>query len=273
LNGCFGVYLNDQRDIKVFLYQICDILYDGSLLRGDEMSFAGCGQNRVIIFDFDDTLVKTTEIFDEVRAEFCQVIEGLGLSVPDLAELVDQQDIENIRKAGGFYNHCFPKALCQVYQYCCQHHQKTVSSHWEKELEQMGWSVFFQGPRLMEHAHEVLQHFGARYPMILVTKGSPDSQTRRIQESGLEKYFQQILIVSDKNEASFKKIVTDLEINPGQSWSIGNSIKADINPSIAAGLKAVHFAGYSWHFEHAEPIGEFQRIESLAELIRLIPLE
>jgi putative hydrolase of the HAD superfamily len=97
-----------------------------------------------------------------------------------------------------------------------------------------------------------------------------DSQSRRIRESGLEKYFNQVLIVSDKNETYFKKLVTELKIDPSQSWSIGNSIKADINPSIAAGLNAVHFAGHTWHFEHAEPIGEFHQIESLADLPRLI---
>ncbi len=229
-------------------------------------------ENRAILFDFDDTLIKTTEIFDEVRAQFCQALEDLGLAVPGLTELVDQRDIENIQKAGGYYNHCFPEALRQVYHHCCQHHCQPVSAELEQKLEKLGWSVFHQEPRVVEHAPEVLEHLGSRFPMVLVTKGSPDSQARRIRESGLEKYFWQIRIVGDKNADCFKKIVADLAIDPMQSWSVGNSIKADINPSIAVGLKAVHYAAQTtWQFEHAEPIGDYHRIECLTELLKLIP--
>ena len=37
------------------------------------------------------------------------------------------------------------------------------------------------------------------------------------------------------------------------SWSIGNSIKSDINPALRIGMKAILLQNITWGFEDEEP--------------------
>lgn len=226
--------------------------------------------SRVIIFDFDDTLVETTGVFNIARADFCKKMDDLGIGMPDLAQLVDELDIKNVKRAGYFAAYCFPAALREAYEYCCQAKQIQVLDHIRHEVESLGWSVYQQRPTTLDDAHNVLEQLQRHYPMVLLTKGEKDFQKRRIEESGLKGYFSETIIVGDKNQELFQGLIKSLKVIPADSWSVGNSIKSDINPALMAGLKAIHFEGTTWQYEVAEPIGSHHKASSLIEVKEII---
>ena len=226
---------------------------------------------KAVIFDFDDTLVVTTERFDAVRSSFCRLMEELGLALPDLAGLVDRLDVENVKRAGYFAASCFPDALCQAYRHCCREKGRTPQEEHLRQLAEMGWAVYREPPALLDDAHQLLETLQRHYPLVLLTKGEQDLQRRRIEESGLEPYFAETFIVGDKNDRLFKQLVKTLNLRPGDSWSVGNSIRSDINPALAAGMQAVHYAaGATWQYEHAEPAGFHYRASTLREVGEII---
>lgn len=226
---------------------------------------------KAIIFDFDDTLVVTTERFDAARSSFCRLMEELGLALPDLAELVDRLDVENVERAGYFAASCFPDALCQAYRHCCREKKREPLEKHLQLIAEIGWAVHREPPALLDEAHQLLETLQKHYPLVLLTKGEQDLQRRRIEESGLKPYFAETFIVGYKDDRLFKQLVRTLNLKPGDSWSVGNSIRSDINPALAVGMQAIHYAaGSAWHYEHAEPAGFHYRANTLREVGEII---
>ena len=50
------------------------------------------------------------------------------------------------------------------------------------------------------------------------------------------------------------EIVRNEGIDRRESWSIGNSIRSDINPAIRIGMKAIWIPTPTWDFEEQQPI-------------------
>lgn len=226
---------------------------------------------KVIVFDFDDTLVSTTDRFDHVRQRFCKYMQELGLSFPGLPDLVDHLDIANVRKAGYFAAHCFPSALEEAYEYCCQLKGVAVEPRLREKIARMGWSVYYEKPQHIAGAELVLEELQKYFSLVLLTKGEELIQRRRIRESGLEKYFTRIMVARDKDAALFKRVVEESSGSVRDAWSVGNSIRSDINPALVAGMQAIHFnGGCTWHFEEEIPRGDFYQANTLEEVAEII---
>lgn len=226
---------------------------------------------RVVVFDFDDTLVVTTERFNYLRQSFCEYMQELGLYFPGLLEAVDRFDVERVKKAGYFAAHCFPGALGDAYKYCCRLKGIDADPVLLEEVVRMGWSVYYEKPQLIAGAELVLQELQKCFSLVLLTKGEELIQRRRVRESGLEKYFARIVVTGDKDAALFKRVVEESAGNVEEAWSVGNSIRSDINPALAAGMQAIHFTGgCTWHFEEEEPRGSYYKADTLEEAAAIL---
>ncbi|WP_366921898.1 HAD family hydrolase [Metallumcola ferriviriculae] len=218
-----------------------------------------------IIFDFDDTLVATNAVFDEAKVRFKQLMVSQGLDMPNLLDVVNRFDIDMVTKYG-FVNECFPKALVQVYRYCSKNKRAGICESMEKEVEQVGWWVFRQAPIVKEGSRETLTLLREDYHMILVTKGEKAHQIEKLKESGLEHYFQSVLVVGKKDPYLFTELAQSNAFPLDKVWSVGNSIKSDINPALRAGLNAVLLKAPTWDFEHETPLLPVPEIEEISQL-------
>ena len=86
-----------------------------------------------------------------------------------------------------------------------------------------------------------------------MTKGNHAEQADKFARSGLAPHFAAVEIVSEKDPAAYRTVIAKHALNAATSWIIGNSLKSDINPALAAGLNAVFlFHKDTWVLEHAE---------------------
>ena len=60
------------------------------------------------------------------------------------------------------------------------------------------------------------------------------------------------------------------QINPHNAWSIGNSMKADINHALRIGMNGIHVPNPSWDYEEEEAIGDYLVADCLWDCIRFI---
>ena len=105
----------------------------------------------------------------------------------------------------------------------------------------------------MSGARETLQELRARGAKLgLLTKGDHEVQARRVERSGIANLFDVIHIVSEKPAAAFRSIVAELDVEPKDAWSVGNSIRSDILPAVNAGLRAVWIDAHVWEHERFE---------------------
>lgn len=222
---------------------------------------------RGIIFDFDDTLVESAVFFEMARENFARYMSGLGFPLEEVLSTLDRLDIENVKRCGGFLKECFPKAMVGTYSHFCQLDCKIPDLGISKTIEEMGWWVFEQVPAPVRGAREVLEELAGEYDLFLATKGDASIQWKRIEESGLKKYFKKIYVLMDKTRREYEFISRANNLDREQSWVVGNSIKSDINPGIMAGLSCIFIPNkYTWQFEMEDPVGDYTALESLDQV-------
>ncbi|MCL6478576.1 MAG: HAD hydrolase-like protein [Peptococcaceae bacterium] len=228
---------------------------------------------RGILFDFDDTLVETTVFFEIARERYARLMAGMGFPRGEVLAVLDQKDIENVRRCGGFLKECFPRAMAETYRHFCGLNGIDPDPDTCRQVEDIGWWVFDQKPVVVPGAGEILGELSARreYDLFLATKGDPSVQWRRINDSGLKKYFKKVYVLKDKTSRQFELIARWQKLDARHSWVVGNSIKSDINPGLLAGFNCIFIPhNYTWHYEMEEPLGEFATVGTLEEVLNLL---
>ena len=133
------------------------------------------------------------------------------------------------------------------------------------------------GRDLMRHPIEPLPGVSQTLPwlaaharLVLVTKGDLFHQEAKLAASGLGDHFAGVEIVSEKNPATYAKIFARYGAAPHRAVMVGNSLRSDILPALAAGAFALHIPHeFEWARERAEPpVNEprFAALESFGDL-------
>jgi putative hydrolase of the HAD superfamily len=126
----------------------------------------------------------------------------------------------------------------------------------------------------MPHVHETLEALTGNYLLVLITKGDLFDQERKLAQSGLGDFFDAVEIVSDKTAVTYRRVFSKVGDGPERAMMVGNSLKSDIVPAIAAGSYGVFVPhALTWVLEHIEEPTDaprFRKIEHLGELRALI---
>ena len=102
------------------------------------------------------------------------------------------------------------------------------------------------GKELLRHPVDLLPGVGealdrlADRRLVLVTKGDLLHQETKLAASGLEGRFERIVIVSEKDEAAYRRLVVELGVPAERFCMIGDSLRSDVAPAVAAGALAIH---------------------------------
>jgi putative hydrolase of the HAD superfamily len=126
----------------------------------------------------------------------------------------------------------------------------------------------------LPHAREALESLKGKYRLVLITKGDLFDQERKVAQSGLGELFEAVEIVSDKTRSTYERVFSRHGDGPQNSMMIGNSLKSDVLPALAAGSWGVYVPhDLTWSYEHAEtPSGatRFRQVADLGEVAALI---
>ena len=224
-----------------------------------------------IIFDFDDTLIETTKHFDLAKEKFRIRMAQLEFPAEDCLVTLNQFDIKNVLKSGGFMKDCFPLALGETYDYYCQKYKRRACKGTRAEIVNLGWQVFQHDIEIIDGVIEVLDKLSADYPLFLATKGEVNLQCAKLKASGLEKYFQKVYITPDKTAKEYSNIALDQHLQVIDSWVIGNSMKGDINPGIKSGFNCIHVCHHhTWDYEEEPALGEHHSVTSIRDVLDII---
>ena len=134
--------------------------------------------------------------------------------------------------------------------------------------------IIAAGREMLAHPIELLPHAAAavataaeRHRVVLITKGDLLDQERKLAQSGLGEAFHAVEIVSDKTAAVYARLFARHGAAPESSMMVGNSLKSDVLPVIAAGGYGVHVPHpLTWVLEHADPPTGHARFAALPDL-------
>lgn len=226
--------------------------------------------NKGVIFDGDDTLWSTQPIYDTAKRSFYQVMAQNGFHQPETQRRLQQVDMAAVHEQG-FSKNRFPASLLKTYRELSSENGIKVRPEVEQTVSKIGHEVFIKLPSIVPAARQVLTELSHQYRLILATKGDYAVQWEKLQHSGLHAFFRGIYIPEEKTDREFSDIVARERLAPHLSWSVGNSVRADINPAIRDGLNTIWIDQKTWEFENEEPI-ESHRLKKVNSLEDVLPI-
>jgi putative hydrolase of the HAD superfamily len=220
-------------------------------------------------FDADDTLWQNEQFYQMTQARFLELLRDHA----DPKQLPDRLLTVMMRNIGtyGFGIKSFTLSMVET---AIEVTEGRAPASVISDILASGREMARHPVETLPLARETLAALKERYRLVLITKGDLFDQERKIAESGLGELFEAVEIVSDKNRATYERVFARHGDGPARSMMIGNSLKSDILPAIAAGSWGVYVPhDLTWAYELAEaPEGEarFRQIAHLGEVAGLI---
>ena len=116
----------------------------------------------------------------------------------------------------------------------------------------VGW-----GKEMMHHPVELLAgvrdtvaELATHHQVLIITKGDLLHQEAKVAQSGLADTVHGVEVLTEKDAATYQRILERRQIDPGEFLMVGNSVRSDILPVLAIGGHGVHIPhGVTWEFE------------------------
>ena len=223
----------------------------------------------IIAFDADDTLWVNETLFREAEERFCALLADYAIPHNLMKELL-RIEMANLP----LYGFGIKGFMLSMIETAREITNGQVSDALLAEILRVGKAMLDAPVELLDGIPEVLAALAPKYRLVLATKGDLLDQERKLEKSGLAKYFHHVEVMSDKRPANYRKLIGHLDIPASELVMIGNSIKSDILPVLEIGGRAYHIPFHTtWAYEaHAEPVRhpKFQTLANAAELIELL---
>ncbi len=222
-----------------------------------------------LIFDADDTLWENNVYFEKAFDGFCEFLAHSRLTPAEVREALDEIELANNRVHGyGAMN--FARNLRQCYE-------RLVEREWDaghpETINALAHDILQSPMELLEGVAETIPVLAERHELTLFTKGNVEEQSAKIERSGLKPYFAHLGIVKEKNREAYLELAASRQFDHDRTWMIGNSPKSDINPALAAGLRAVFVPhARTWGLEQEGLPAAGERLLVVESLRDLLPL-
>jgi len=220
-------------------------------------------------FDADDTLWQNEAFFRLTEQRFTELLSEHGAH-----EVITARLLEAERRNLAFYGYGVKGFTLSMIETAVEVTKGDVSASVIAEILGFGRQMLQNPVETLPHVHETLAALAGQYRIILITKGDLFDQERKLAQSGLGDYFDAVEIVSEKTARTYERIFARHADGPQRAMMVGNSIKSDVVPAIAAGGFGVHVPHeLTWALEHEDAPAEnprFRRIDNLSGLLPLL---
>ena len=190
---------------------------------------------KVVGFDADDTLWVNETYFREAEEKFADLLENY-----ETKNKVDQELFKTEMNNLELYGYGIKGFMLSMIESAMELSNNHVPPQTLTEILNLGKEMIAKPVELLHGVEEVLQKLSRKYRLIVLTKGDLLDQERKLERSGLTKYFHHVEVLSDKKEENYKNLLDHLEINTNEFLMIGNSLKSDVIPILNIGARAVH---------------------------------
>jgi len=175
---------------------------------------------KLIIFDFDNTLVNTRGATIKALKYVYKKIKP-KVSFKKFFEICDNFERNyNFKRREWFYY---------------------FTKNWKKakELEKIYWEIVMKNTKVFKGVRKILKKLKRKYKIVLLTltDGKKGTKMRRIKRLKLDKYFDKIYIGMENVKeykpkiSAFKRVLKDFKVKPKEVIMVGDSYERDILPA------------------------------------------
>jgi len=209
--------------------------------------------------DADDTLWQSEQFFKLTEARFVELLAGYAEG-RDLSARLLQAEMKNLE----FYGFGTKSFVLSMIETAIDVTRGQVPASIIQEILSAGREMLSHPILPLPHVHKTLEELGKSFQLVLITKGDLFDQERKLAQSGLGELFDGIEIVSEKTPETYKRVFDRHGDGPERAAMVGNSLKSDIVPAIAAGSWGVFIPHeLTWTLEQVEPPTQHPRFKQL----------
>lgn len=220
-------------------------------------------------FDADDTLWHHERFFQLTTEKFVALLKP-HVEGPHLVEHLHAAERKNV----AHYGYGVKGFMLSMVETAIEVTEGRVPGAVIAEILAAGRDMLAHPVEPYPGVEETLSALTGSHTLILITRGDLFDQERKLQASGLARYFDAIEIVSDKTAPVYRRIFSRHGEGPHRAMMIGNSMRADVIPALEAGAWGVHVPSeHIWALDlHDDPEdqSQFRRFASIREVLELV---
>lgn len=214
-------------------------------------------------FDGDDTLWHSEGYYQSVHDQFERLV-GTYVDLADarLHERLLETEKRNIR----LFGYGAKGMTLSMIETAIEITLGCISATDIQALLRLGKDVLSHPVELLPGIRDAVVEVARNFQVVLITKGDLFHQEAKVARSGLADLFHRIEIVSEKDEATYRRVLREFSLAPAQFAMVGNSLRSDIEPVVALGGWGVYMPYHiTWAHEMETGLeGEHPRYANVA---------
>jgi putative hydrolase of the HAD superfamily len=183
-------------------------------------------------FDGDDTLWRSQDFYETAQAEF----EAVLAHYVDLAETRLHERLLAIERGNlALFGYGAKGMTLSMIEAAIALTDGSIGASDIHRIVTIGKDVLGHPVELLPGIREAVEEVASRYRVVLITKGDLFHQEHKVARCGLADIFQRIEIVSEKDPATYARVLRECEVDIGRFLMVGNSLRSDIAPVVELG--------------------------------------
>jgi putative hydrolase of the HAD superfamily len=216
-------------------------------------------------FDADDTLWHSETIFVEYHRRFQALLARYHdpKTVEDALYAVEMRNLE-------LFGYGVKSFALSAIETAIDLTNGAIPAEELRALVGMAKDMLAHPVDLLDGALDVVATLATTHRIVVITKGDLRHQERKFQRSGLALHVPHCDVVSEKDTATYARVLRSHGIDPACFLMVGNSMRSDILPVLELGGHAVHIPyPLIWAHENLPPPADCPRFHSIASLREL----
>lgn len=202
-------------------------------------------------FDADDTLWKSEDYYRAAEKQFQAIVgEYIDITNPQTAGHLLAVERRNL----GIYGYGAKGMTLSMLEAAIEMTAGRISTADISRILQLGHDTLRHPVELLDGVREAVAAIAADYPVVLITKGDLFHQESKIERAGLHDVLPRIEVVSEKDPATYARVLAEFGVAAENFVMIGNSLRSDAEPVLALGGWAVHMP-YALTWAHEQEHG------------------
>lgn len=205
-------------------------------------------KNILLIWDFDDTIVKTNIEFEKTNKEAAKIIANVIYESEKIIKeiLILQRKIDfELIPTYGFVPQRYIDSWMKTYKFYAKKENRPILPSVKNKILNTIQDVYVRKYREIPYAVDTLTRLKEMgYPMVILTAGVDSVQRRRIKEAGIEDLMDNIYVRLNKTPEELREVIDNHSAD--DYVMIGNSLKTDIYPALENDIWGFHVERRTW---------------------------
>ena len=215
-------------------------------------------------FDADDTLWRSEDYFHAAQEEFERIVaRHVDLHDSSVRERLYAVERGNI----AVFGYGVKGMALSMVEAAVDITGGRIGARDLHRIVQIAKDMLRHPVELLPGVREAVEAVAAEHAVVLITKGDLFHQEAKVRDSGLAALFRRIEIVSEKDIATYARLLEEFGIRADRFAMVGNSMRSDIVPVLRLGGWGVHVPYHlTWaHEDDAEDVSSHPRLRQVAD--------